>query len=58
MVHRVVKEVDRGEPLVVREIEIKEGESKEQLETRIHEVSYFIIGVEIMADLFRLNMKL
>lgn len=25
MVHRVVKEVDRGEPLVVREVEIKKG---------------------------------
>jgi phosphoribosylglycinamide formyltransferase len=25
MVHRVVKEVDRGEPVVVREVEIKKG---------------------------------
>lgn len=39
MVHRVVKEVDRGEPLVVREVEMREGESLEQLEARIHEVS-------------------
>jgi phosphoribosylglycinamide formyltransferase len=39
MVHRVVKEVDRGEPLVVRDIIIREGESLEELETRIHEVS-------------------
>jgi phosphoribosylglycinamide formyltransferase len=39
MVHRVVAEVDRGEPLVVREIPIKQGETKEQLETNIHQVS-------------------
>lgn len=38
MVHRVVKEVDRGEPLVVREIEIEEGETIEDLTSRIHEV--------------------
>lgn len=39
MVHRVVAEVDRGEPLVVREIPIKQGETKEELETHIHQVS-------------------
>ena len=39
MVHRVIKEVDRGEPLVVREIEIKQGDTIKDLETRIHEVS-------------------
>lgn len=43
MVHRVVKEVDRGEPLVVREVEIKEGETLEQLEQRIHQVEHEII---------------
>ena len=39
MVHRVVAEVDRGEPLVVREILMKQGETKEELETKIHQVS-------------------
>jgi phosphoribosylglycinamide formyltransferase len=39
MVHRVVAEVDRGEPLVVREIPMKQGETKEELETKIHQVS-------------------
>jgi phosphoribosylglycinamide formyltransferase len=39
MVHRVVAEVDRGEPLVVREIEMVKGETKEELETKIHQVS-------------------
>jgi len=40
MVHRVVAEVDRGEPLVVRDILIKQGETKEELETHIHQVSF------------------
>lgn len=39
MVHRVVAEVDRGEPLVVREIPMKQGETKEELEIKIHQVS-------------------
>ncbi|ORY31297.1 formyl transferase-domain-containing protein [Naematelia encephala] len=43
MVHRVVREVDRGEPLVVRDIEIRNGESIEALEARIHEVEHEII---------------
>lgn len=43
MVHRVIKEVDRGEPVAVREIEIREGESLEQLEDRIHDVEHEII---------------
>lgn len=44
MVHRVVAEVDRGEPLVVREIPMTQGETKEQLETRIHQVSDRILN--------------
>lgn len=43
MVHKVIKEVDRGEPLVVREVPIKQGETLEQLEARIHEVEHQII---------------
>jgi folate-dependent phosphoribosylglycinamide formyltransferase PurN len=43
MVHRVVKEVDRGEPLVVREVPVKEGESLEELEARIHSIEHELI---------------
>ena len=43
MVHRVVAEVDRGEPLIVREVEMRKGETLEQLEARIHEVEHEII---------------
>lgn len=43
MVHRVVKDVDRGEPLVVREIPFRQGESIEAYEKRLHEVEHEII---------------
>jgi phosphoribosylglycinamide formyltransferase len=40
MVHRVVKEVDAGAPVLVREVEIKKGESIEEFEKRLHEVEW------------------
>ncbi|KAJ7229175.1 formyl transferase [Mycena pura] len=43
MVHRVVKDVDRGEPLVVREVPIMKGESLEDFATRMHKVEWEII---------------
>ncbi|BEJ15080.1 hypothetical protein CspHIS471_0408470 [Cutaneotrichosporon sp. HIS471] len=43
MVHRVIREVDRGEPLIVREIEIKEGDTLQDVENRIHAVEHEII---------------
>lgn len=43
MVHRVVEEVDQGEPLIVREVEIKKGDTLAMLEERIHRVEHEII---------------
>jgi phosphoribosylglycinamide formyltransferase len=43
MVHRVIREVDRGEPLIVREVEIKEGDELADVEARIHSVEHEII---------------
>ena len=43
MVHHVVKEVDRGEPVVVREVEIKKGEPLEAYEERLHRTEWEII---------------
>ncbi|WVQ71021.1 hypothetical protein IAR50_000546 [Cryptococcus sp. DSM 104548] len=43
MVHRVVAEVDRGEPLLVREVEIKQEDKLGDLEERIHGVEHDII---------------
>lgn len=37
MIHYVISEVDMGEPIVVRDIECRTGESESELETRIHE---------------------
>lgn len=39
MVHKVVPEVDAGEPLVVREVPCVKGESLEDLENKMHAVS-------------------
>jgi len=43
MVHRVVKDVDRGDPLVVREVEMEKGEPIEEFQERIHEVEHEVI---------------
>jgi phosphoribosylglycinamide formyltransferase len=43
MVHRVIKEVDRGEPVIVREVEMKHGEKIEAFEERLHKVEWEVI---------------
>ncbi|KAG8701577.1 hypothetical protein FRC09_005276 [Ceratobasidium sp. 395] len=43
MVHRVVKEVDRGEPLLTRVVEIKKEDTLADLETRVHEVEHDLL---------------
>ncbi|KAJ9116122.1 hypothetical protein QFC20_000799 [Naganishia adeliensis] len=43
MVHKVVPEVDAGEPLVVREVPCVKGETLEDLENKIHNVEHEII---------------
>jgi len=43
MAHRVVKEVDRGDPVVVREVEIQKGEPLEEYEERLHRAEWEII---------------
>lgn len=43
MIHRVVKEVDRGEPLIVREVEMHQGESMEAFAERLHMIEWEII---------------
>ena len=36
MVHYVIGEVDRGEPIVVREVQCKTPETLDELKTRMH----------------------
>lgn len=43
MVHEVVKEVDRGQPILVKEVECVKGESLQDLEERIHRVEHSLI---------------
>lgn len=43
MVHYVIAEVDRGEPILQKEIQIKPGESQEELEDKIHQVEWKLI---------------
>jgi phosphoribosylglycinamide formyltransferase len=43
MIHEVVKEVDRGQPLLIREVPCQEGDTLADLEERIHEIEHVII---------------
>lgn len=43
MVHKVIPEVDRGEPLLTRKVPILETDALEDLENRIHEVEHNLI---------------
>lgn len=43
MVHYVIPEVDRGEPIVIADVDIREDDSLESMENRIHETEWRII---------------
>lgn len=43
MMHRVIKEVDRGEPLIVREVRFQEGDTLDSFAQRLHIVEWEII---------------
>lgn len=52
MVHYVISEVDMGQPITTREIEMKKGESLEELEQRVHENEWELIvqGTKMAID--------
>ena len=52
MVHHVINAVDRGEPVLVREVEIRTGETVGELEERIHAVEHEMIveGTRIVLE--------
>jgi phosphoribosylglycinamide formyltransferase len=54
MVHRIVKEVDRGELVVVREVEIRKNEPLEVCEERLHRTEWEIVvgGTRKVLDAF------
>ncbi|QRV79506.1 phosphoribosylglycinamide formyltransferase [Ceratobasidium sp. AG-Ba] len=43
MVHRVIKEVDQGEPILTRVVEIKKEDTLADLEARVHEVEHDLL---------------
>lgn len=43
MIHYVVEEVDRGAPVLTREIQIQDNESLEELEQRMHGYEHELI---------------
>ena len=43
MVHRVIKDVDKGEPVIVKEVEIFKGEPIETFEERLHKTEWQVI---------------
>lgn len=43
MIHYVIAEVDRGAPILTREIECREGETLQDLEQRIHSHEHDLI---------------
>ncbi|KAG7662879.1 ade5 [[Candida] subhashii] len=52
MIHRVIAEVDRGEPILVKEIDLIKGESLEEYEDRVHKVEHVAIveGTNIILE--------
>jgi phosphoribosylglycinamide formyltransferase len=57
MIHYVIAEVDRGPPILVKEIEILKGEPLENLEERIHESEWETIvqGTSIALERYWVN---
>jgi phosphoribosylglycinamide formyltransferase len=43
MVHKVIREVDRGEPVLVRTVEIKKEDTLEDFEQRVHQTEWGVI---------------
>ena len=60
MVHYVIEEVDMGKPVLVEEVEIKEGDTQKTLEERIHQVEWKLIVEatgKVLADLEQRRRK-
>jgi len=59
MVHYVISEVDMGQPITTREIQMRQGESLEDLEQRIHENEWELIvqGTRMAIEELQRNRK-
>jgi phosphoribosylglycinamide formyltransferase len=52
MIHDVIDEVDRGDPIMIREVECHEGDTLEDLQNRIHSHEHQLI-VEATAQVVK-----
>lgn len=43
MIHYTIAQVDRGEPILIQEVECREGDTLEQLEDMIHVVEHDLL---------------
>lgn len=43
MVHKVVREVDRGQPILVRQVEIKKEDTLKDFEERLHKTEWAVL---------------
>jgi phosphoribosylglycinamide formyltransferase len=59
MIHYVIAEVDMGEPIVVRDVEMRAGEAKGELEARMREVEHGLIveGTRVALENIRERRK-
>jgi phosphoribosylglycinamide formyltransferase len=55
MVHKVIPDVDKGEPLLIEEVPIFETDSLNDLEMRIHSVEHRLIVQCVKKILDELN---
>ncbi|KAI9894087.1 MAG: hypothetical protein M1814_004857 [Vezdaea aestivalis] len=57
MLHEVVEEVDRGKPVLIKEVEIKKEEALEDFEQRMHKAEWEVVvrGTEIQVSRLRGN---
>jgi phosphoribosylglycinamide formyltransferase len=60
MIHYLTPELDMGEPIVVREVDMRVEEPLQELETRMHEVEHALIveGTRIALDKVRERRKM
>ncbi|KAK9238307.1 formyl transferase [Lipomyces kononenkoae] len=52
MIHRVIKEVDQGQPLVVKELDLRKDETLKEYEDRVHAAEHIAI---VEATILALN---
>jgi phosphoribosylglycinamide formyltransferase len=59
MIHYVIEEVDEGQPIIVKEVQIHANDTLDSLETRIHEVEHKAIveGTNIALEALRKGIQ-